>query len=464
MIKARFEKFRQNLMDAHVPGALITSTPNFQYLMGFHPESPAMLYVPATDKNITPTIFTNPLEEEIVKIHIPFSELDLAVVFKTPDAKAVRAFGEKKYHSVIHHDKPVLMPDYLLESLLQKDVATKLSDLLKEESETFPHDIPGVNLPSVIQTALTKYQIIPATWEGQDVFVSRLPTTTMLAEFFNIHDISVVGIEEGSLPIGQYNEFNKKYIQITHKSLDGKDIGELLSKQRIIKDALEIELLKKAAAIGDIGFAAAAEAIHELATENEVRAKAEYAMIRAGSSKPSFETIVVSGKNSAFPHGHASEKQIEKGDLVTVDIGATFQGYCSDMTRTILAAHEEPPEALKILRTVNQAHKIGIDAVKPGIKWGDPDVAVRKFFEEKEVLQYYLHSLGHGVGVEVHEMPGISHRLLGPTQILKPGMVLTIEPGLYIPGVGGARTEDTVVVTEDGCEAFNKTPYLHYED
>jgi len=95
MIKARFEKFRQNLMNAQLPGALITSTPNFHYLMGFHPESPAMLYVPASDKDILPTIFTNPLEEEIVKAHIPFSQIDLAVMFKTPDAKALDAFAKK---------------------------------------------------------------------------------------------------------------------------------------------------------------------------------------------------------------------------------------------------------------------------------------------------------------------------------------------------------------------------------
>jgi Xaa-Pro aminopeptidase len=279
----------------------------------------------------------------------------------------------------------------------------------------------------------------------------------MIMEFLSTHILIKIGIEHTNISY-------KNYLTFSQKMKNGKfsDISELIELQRVIKDEDEIQKLQKAAEIGDIGFKAAHTAIDEFLTEDEVQAETEYAMKKAGGTKPSFETIVVSGENSAFPHGHATYKQIKKGDLVTVDLGSIYDGYCSDMTRTVIAGGESSAEIKKILKTVNNAHQIGQDAVICGKHWGHPDKMVRKFYRENDVLDYYVHSLGHGVGVEVHESPWINHNHFSSTEIIQKNMVFTIEPGLYIPGVGGARTENTVVVREDGFDILNKSEIFEY--
>lgn len=220
---------------------------------------------------------------------------------------------------------------------------------------------------------------------------------------------------------------------------------------RMIKDKKELELMLKAASIADEAFYKLLDDIRPGRTERSLAGRLEYYMRALGSEKTSFDTIVASGFRSALPHGMASDKVIELGDFVTFDFGAVFGGYHSDMTRTVVMGvasdwHKE------IYTIVEEAQRKGVKAAKVGMTGRELDAVVRDVIVSCGYGDYFVHGLGHGVGLEIHEMPNINKR--GNTQ-LETGMVFTIEPGIYIPGKGGVRIEDTVVLTEDGAKALN---------
>lgn len=229
------------------------------------------------------------------------------------------------------------------------------------------------------------------------------------------------------------------------------------------KDAGEIARVAAAAAVADAALAAVAPMLAGLTpggpghlTEVELAVALDSEMRRLGAEGPAFETIVASGPNGAEPHHHPAARKIEPGELVTVDFGARVDGYCSDMTRTVVAGEAAPaPELRRVAAVVLASQDAGLSAVRAGVAAVEVDRACREVIEAAGFGELFVHRTGHGVGLDVHEPPWLG----GPSEdILSCGQVVTVEPGVYVPGLGGARTEDTVVVTEAGCEILTKTP------
>lgn len=236
-------------------------------------------------------------------------------------------------------------------------------------------------------------------------------------------------------------------------NLEFQPLGDMLNSLRLIKSKDEIKKIAKASEIVDEVIEEMKRTIKDGMTEIEVAALMEYEMRKRGSEGPSFDTIVGAGLNGALPHYNAGKKKIESGEFVVLDFGATYEGYCSDTTRTLCVG--EPSEKMaEVYNIVKEAQEIGVQTVKPGIKAKEIDNAVRKYIEEKGYGEYFTHRTGHGLGMEVHEEPYISG--IGET-VLEPGMVFSIEPGIYLEGEFGVRIEDIIVVTDDGCRRFNNT-------
>ncbi|RLG57326.1 MAG: Xaa-Pro dipeptidase [Hadesarchaea archaeon] len=223
------------------------------------------------------------------------------------------------------------------------------------------------------------------------------------------------------------------------------ELPELVLDLRKIKSREELRLLRKSAKIALRGMNCAAELITAGRSELEIAAEAEYEMRKAGSEGTPFPTIVASGKNSWLPHAAATEKKIKKGELVVVDLGATYEGYASDMTRTFTLSPTR--KQLRILQLVKLAQHAALKKVKAGTKAKTVDMAARTLITRHGYARFFTHGTGHGVGLNVHEPPS-----LAPTSedLLKPKMVITVEPGIYVPQVGGARWEDMVVVKDKG--------------
>jgi Xaa-Pro dipeptidase len=233
-----------------------------------------------------------------------------------------------------------------------------------------------------------------------------------------------------------------------------------LRELRKVKDAEEIKLMRKAAEVTSDGIRVASEVVGTGVKEYAVAAEIEYAMRKRGSSGTAFETIVASGICSAFPHGGCSDREIQEGDLVVVDVGATYKFYRSDMTRTFVAGKPSEKQK-KLYEVVRKAQTKAFEAVKPDIKAKGVDAAARKVITDAGYSEYFVHSLGHGVGLEVHEPPTLSP---DSKDVLVAGNVVTIEPGIYLAGYGGIRIEDTVLVQTSGAEKLTKGPYALAEE
>jgi Xaa-Pro dipeptidase len=229
---------------------------------------------------------------------------------------------------------------------------------------------------------------------------------------------------------------------------------------RMVKDENEIELLRKAGELTSEGMRVAHETVTPGMKEYEVAAEIEYAMRKQGSYGTAFETIVASGSCSAFPHGGCSDREIRKGDLVVVDVGATYKYYHSDMTRTLVAGAPSEKQK-KLYQIVKTAQEKAFEAMKANVKAKDVDVVARKIIADAGYGEYFVHSLGHGVGLEVHEPPILSPE---SKEVLAAGNVVTVEPGIYLVGYGGVRIEDTVLVQKNGAEKLTNGPYALSEE
>jgi Xaa-Pro aminopeptidase len=227
----------------------------------------------------------------------------------------------------------------------------------------------------------------------------------------------------------------------------------LIERSRMVKDAEEIAQIRPAVLLGADLFDVILKTVRPGVRENEVAAELEYAARRAGAEGMSFPTIIAGGTRSSLPHGRASEAAIPSCGFVVCDFGVILAGYCSDMTRTVYVGRPTD-EAGRIYEAVRQAQQAAIETVRPGIAVGEVDRAARKLLKKSNLDRYFTHSTGHGVGLEIHEPPRIA---TGLEEILRPGMVITIEPGVYIPGKFGVRIEDMVVVTEQGCQVLTPT-------
>jgi len=230
---------------------------------------------------------------------------------------------------------------------------------------------------------------------------------------------------------------------------------KLVRQLRSIKDQDEIKLMREAGRLTSLGMKAAYETIKPGVREYEVAAQIEYEMRSNGSWGTAFETIVASGVKSAFPHGGCSDRKIKRGDLVIVDIGATCQFYCSDMTRTFIAGN--PSEKQKrICKVVKRAQEKALQAIRPKAEAKDVDATARKTIKDTGYGEYFVHGLGHGVGLEVHELPTLSSQSKDKLEI---GNVVTVEPGIYMIDFGGVRFEDTVLVGKSKIEKLTNQLY-----
>ncbi len=222
----------------------------------------------------------------------------------------------------------------------------------------------------------------------------------------------------------------------------------LIAGLREVKDEVEIEAMRAAASLGCKLFDQVLEHIVAGAPEMEVALALEYMARLAGAERMSFETIVASGKRSALPHGRATEQKLPKRGFVTLDFGVVLGGYCSDMTRTVHMGKARPEEHA-VYEAVLAAQEAGLAAVREGVSGGQVDEAARSVLRAAALDVYFTHSTGHGVGLEIHEGPRLGKK---QAATLKAGMVVTIEPGVYLPERFGVRIEDTVLVTKTGCE------------
>jgi Xaa-Pro aminopeptidase len=234
------------------------------------------------------------------------------------------------------------------------------------------------------------------------------------------------------------------------KGIRWKATAGLIMQQRMIKDADELKLIRQAVRLGATVYEDAAKSIRSGVSEVEVAGMLEFAARQAGADGMSFDTIVAAGKRGALPHGKASLKAIPKRGFVVVDSGVILRGYCSDMTRTVHVGRIGRVER-RWYEAVLEAQLVGICAVRAGVMAGEVDEAARSVLRKAKLDQYFTHSTGHGVGLEIHEPPRLGAK---QGERLVSGMVITIEPGIYVSGRGGIRIEDMVLVTENGCEVL----------
>ena len=256
-------------------------------------------------------------------------------------------------------------------------------------------------------------------------------------------------ITETSVTVGDVNDF-KKLFDIPVCPSDA--LQQKIKDMRIIKTDDEVESIIKAQQITEKAFDDILNFIRPGVTENEIAARLEYVMKVAGSEEPSFSTIAVTGAKTSMPHGTPADVKVKAGDFITMDFGAVYGGYHSDMTRTV-AVGSVSDEMQKVYDTVLKANLKALDAVRAGVTAATVDLAARDVIKSAGYGDYFTHSTGHGVGLDIHEAPTVSFKNEAP---LNCGAVITIEPGIYIKGEFGVRIEDMVVVTKNGCNNLTK--------
>ena len=268
-------------------------------------------------------------------------------------------------------------------------------------------------------------------------------TTTMIEEVAHQvknMNVQTVGFEKDDMSFGLYELYNKQI------KAELKPVSGLVEKLRMVKTDDELAILQAAAKIADDAFTHIITYIQPGITELEVSNELEFFMRKQGATSSSFSIIVASGLRSALPHGVATNKVIQSGDFVTLDYGALYKGYISDITRTVAVG--EPTDKLKEIYAVTlEAQELALKAIKPGMTGIEADAIARDYITSKGYGEAFGHSTGHGIGLEVHESPGLSSK---SETVLEPNMVVTVEPGIYLPEIGGVRIEDDIVITEDG--------------
>jgi Xaa-Pro aminopeptidase len=232
------------------------------------------------------------------------------------------------------------------------------------------------------------------------------------------------------------------------------EVDGWIEQLRMVKSPAEIARIRRSVETNSQAFEQAVRRVKPGMTEADLAAELEYRMRRLGAERPSFETIVAAGRRSALPHARPTSARLRNGQLVVVDMGATRDGYCSDMTRMLFLG-EPRPKVIRTYRAVLEAQLAGIDAVRDGAPTRKVDAAARNVLKRYGLDRAFVHSTGHGLGLEIHEPPRIGKK---DKARLRQGMAVTIEPGVYLEGFGGIRIEDTVVVTASGCEILTPTP------
>lgn len=258
------------------------------------------------------------------------------------------------------------------------------------------------------------------------------------------------GFEAAHLPYASFQQLDEKLEDVELVPLEDR-----IKRLRAIKDDAEIALIRRAAQIADAAFIDLREQIAPGMSEREAAEELRRLMVLAGAEKPSFEIIFASGPNGAKPHARPGERVVAEGELIVIDWGAVADGYCSDCTRTVIVG-EPDSRQLEVWGAVRKAQLAAMEGLKPGMEGREVDAIARKVLEESGYAEYFGHGLGHGVGLEVHELPTVGKK---SENALEPGMVVTIEPGVYIEGWGGVRLEELVLVTGDGVDPITAAPY-----
>lgn len=257
-----------------------------------------------------------------------------------------------------------------------------------------------------------------------------------------------VGFESEFVPFAQVERLREKLAPAELVPVAGVD------RIRWVKDSHEIGAISRAAEIADAGYRRICERLRPGLSEREAALDMEIAMRRLGAERLAFDMVVASGPRSALPHGRATDRALGAGELVTLDFGAVFDGYCSDCTRTVVLG--KPDERQRHIHgVVLEALETSRAMIRPGVVCRDVDARARAVIAAAGFGEAFGHSLGHGVGLDVHEGPRLSPQ---DDTVLEPGMVVTVEPGIYLPGWGGVRIEDLVVVTADGCRILTQAP------
>ncbi|GAB1611643.1 MULTISPECIES: M24 family metallopeptidase [Mammaliicoccus] len=282
--------------------------------------------------------------------------------------------------------------------------------------------------------------------EDFEIINQNGPMINKINELIQHGNYKNVGVEADLITYNEYQALNTDEVQLS--SIEG-----VIETIRMIKDDFEIKQIQKAADIVDETYEHILKWVKPGMTENEVNNEMEMFMRSKGATCSSFDTIVASGHRGALPHGVASNKVIEEGDMITLDFGALYEGYVSDITRTF-AIGEPKEEMKKIYNIVLESQLAALEQIKPGMTGKEADSIARDIISSYGYGEQFGHSLGHGIGLEVHEGPALSQK---SDIVLEENMCVTLEPGIYVEGLGGVRIEDDVLVTKNGLQRFTKS-------
>ncbi|MEK4130874.1 Xaa-Pro peptidase family protein [Solibacillus sp. FSL W8-0474] len=298
---------------------------------------------------------------------------------------------------------------------------------------------PKMEIPDVVAAGWS-YEVIghEDTQNAWDVVANAVKARNV--------SFNTLAIEKSHLTVERLEAIQERFDTLKFTNIDEK-----VNALRICKDEEELVKLRKAAQLADFAIEVGCNAIAEGKTEMEILNTIESA-IKAKGHAMSFNTMVLAGEKTASPHGTPGDRKIQKGDFILFDLGVIYEGYCSDITRTV-AFGQPNEEQMKVYNTVRRANEAAIEAVKPGVRAMDLDKISRDIITDAGYGEYFTHRLGHGLGISVHEFPSIT----GTNEMtLQPGTVFTIEPGIYKSDAAGVRIEDDVVVTNDGVEVLTK--------
>ncbi len=323
------------------------------------------------------------------------------------------------------------------------------------ESKSTPKVLtPALDLWRVLYHVKSEAEVLPyASYElpGLDVKLITGKLSDWIVNYLKASKARRVGLD-----LSYVTSLNHELHMRLANVMEVVDVGPSIAAQRSIKEPEEIEYIKKALSIAETAFVRVIENGILGKSEAEVSALIDSNMRLRGAEGIAFDTIVASGPNSAYPHAYPTDRVLTEGDLVVVDFGARVKSYCSDTTRSLRIGRVEP-EIIKALEAVKEALLESTELIREGVQTNEPDSKARDVLRKYGLEKYFIHSLGHGIGVEVHEKPRLAQ---GSQDVLVEGMVVTVEPGVYIPGKYGVRLENLVLVKKSGYEVLNKLPLI----